>query len=276
MFLYILTAVAALGLTNCIDDSEPASPVMPVIEGWIDSDGYPVVIFTSSIQPDENGTSLADKIIRWGKITISDGEQDVILTGGPSKEFFPPYRYFTFDMKGVPGRTYSITAEYENLYATASCTMPYPTEITSIEFTPIEDSDTLRAATLHFTSPTDCPAYYCLNIRDLTLRRRLLPSMMSTAETLSPGEDISLPLYYPKNSIDTADYIPHFRVGSEIEVELCRVSKEVYDFWKDFDNMVMFGGSQFISGSTSLRGNINGGYGIWSARGSSRRFIQVD
>ncbi len=271
-----MVMLMAAAVCCCDDDGTDGIPVLPVIEGWIDSDGYPVVMFTASVTSDEAAASLIDKMIVWGKVTISDGSRTVVMTGSLADGYFPPYRYYTFDMKGEPGRTYTVVADYAELHAEASCRMPFPTEISSLRLAAIEGNDSLRTATLSFMAPEDCPAYYCVTVRDLLEKTRPYPAMMGTVVAETPGEEIEMPVYCPKNMLDTASYVSNFHVGSRLEVGLSRVEEPVYRFWTDYDNAVMFGGSQFINASMSLRGNIQGGYGIWSARGTSYVYVDVE
>lgn len=247
-----------------------------VIDGWLDSDGYPVVVFTASMQPGEGEQSVADKMIRWGKVTVSDETDTVILTGKLDRSYFPPYRYYTFGIKGQPGHTYRVTAEYEDIYAWAECTMPYPTPIDSLTLRPIEGNDSLRAGTLHFTAPEDCPAYYYLCMREFGDGGRPLPTMMGTVKATRPGEKISVGVYNPKNQLDTVPFVPQLKIGRQVEVKLCRVTEEVYDFWSSYENSVMFGGSQFITSETSAPGNVAGGYGVWSVQGVSAYYLTVE
>lgn len=280
MNAFIRTLFVSLLLVSvCGCNMEPTYDTpMAVIDGWIDTDGYPVVIFTESLIPNEAGGPIADKIIRWGKVTISDGNRAIILTGGPDHNIMPPYKYVTYNMKGEVGKTYKITADYMNLHAEAECRMLPVTPIKSIELTPIEGNDTLRSGTLKFISPDDCPAYYYITMTDLTdLKKegRPLPAMMSTYRAETPNKEISIPLFRPKNKLNDDPFIPHLIAGEKWEVKLCRVTKEVYEFWKSYDNMVMFGGSQFINSTQSLHGNIKGGYGVWSVQGTSASIIDV-
>ena len=272
----IQCCLLALLATSCI--SEPtAQETMAVIDGWMDSDGYPVVVFTASMQPGEGEQSVADKLIRWGKITVSDGDSTVILTGGPDRNYFPPYKYFTYKLKGKPGKTYTLDAEFDDLHATAVCTMPFPTPIDSISLKPIEGEDSLRAATLHFTAPQDTPAYYYLTIRERGKGSRAWPAMMGTASATRPGESVSIPVFHAKNQLDSLNYIPQLKLGQELEINLCRVTEEVYNFWTSYDNAVMFGGSQFLVNTNGdLGGNIRGGLGVWSVQGTSRVYLTVE
>lgn len=273
--LVVVFLLASSIFSACDITDEVPLPVQPVVEGWISSDGYPVVQFTQSIVPDEDDTSISDKIVRWGKVSISDGDRTVVLTGGMSYEYMPPYRYYTFDMKGEPGKTYTIVAEDDNLRATAQCTMPEPVEISSIDFKAVEGCDTLRAATLKFVSADDAPSYYYISIRDYTAGRRSLPAMMGTVKSLKPREDMEVALFMPKNNLDTLKYTPQFKTGQKIEVCLNHITEEVYNFWHAYDDAIMFGGSLFTSSTQHLPGNIQGGFGVWSAQGSSSRYIEV-
>lgn len=257
-----------------MDDNEPAYP-SGVIDGWFCSNGYPVVIFTESIIPEQNG-SLRDKLIQWGKVTISDGDREIVMTGGANSMMFPPYRYYTYEMKGVPGTTYTITAEYKNLKVRSRCTMPFPTPIDSIVIKPIEGNDTLNTGVLYYTAPDDCPAYYYLTMSDGNIKSRPYPTLMGSSMAEEPGKSMSIPVFMPKIRIDSVDYIPQLRKGMEASIHLNRVSKEVYDFWMAYDNMLTFGNNQFISSTESLPSNIEGGLGIWSVQGTSSRRFRVE
>lgn len=271
----IILLIFGCGLSGCESELELVSSV-PVIDGWIDTDGYPVVVFTESLMPNQDGGTIADKVIKWGKVSISDGKQEIILTGGPDKDIIPPYRYITYKMKGEIGKTYKIVADYNNLHAEAEGRMFPPTAIKNIKISPIESNDSLRSASLTFISPDDTPAYYYITMTDLKEDGRPLPAMMSTFEASDPAKEYSIPLFHPKNNLSSAPFIPQLIKGEIWEVKLCRVSKEIYEFWKAYDNAVMFGGSQFVNASHSLSGNIIGGYGVWSVQGVSSKIIEIE
>lgn len=273
--LIYLFSFLLLTAGGCAEDLPPSRPEA-VLEGWIDSDGFPVVLFTSSVAPSSDGGTLADVMIRWGKVTISDGENTVIMTGGPSDRYMPPFRYYTFDMRGIPGHTYTITAEYNDLHATATCTMPSPTPIDRLEIKPVEGSDSLRAATIHFTAPEDCPAYYCVRVRDLSKPSRPMPAMMGIAKAAEPGAMMQLPVFHSKTHLSDDPFVPQLKQGERLRVELCRITKDVYEFWRIYDDAVMFGGSQFVGGHESLPSNVEGGLGVWSAQGTSSVDIEVE
>lgn len=127
----------------------------------------------------------------------------------------------------------------------------------------------------HFTAPDDCPAYYNVEVRESTRRGRPYPAMLCTIEATEPGKQMSIPVFRPKNELDTAHFVPQFAVGEQIEVSLCRVQKPVYDFWYSYNNDVTFGNSVFLGAGASMPTNITGGLGVWSARGTDKRTLTV-
>ena len=101
------------------DDDEVAMKI--VVEGWIESGGTPMVMLTNSIPVTtyEKTGENAEFVLPWGKVTVSDGTQTVILTGDYDERYFPSYVYTTSKMRGVPGRTYHLTVEYGDYVVTA-------------------------------------------------------------------------------------------------------------------------------------------------------------
>lgn len=271
---YAFALIPIMLLGGC-SANEPTPTPLPVIEGWIDSGRHPVVMFTSAIVPDAEGGELVDKMIRWGKVTISDGENEVIMTGAGSDEFFPPYRYFTADMTGRPGRTYTITAEYGGMRASASCFMYEPPHIDEITFTPDSDSDTLRSATVHFTAPDDVPAYYYLTISDRPSAVRGVPTLLGCKEVTEAGVPVTIPLLNSKQSHKGEQFVAQLSVGQKAIVSLHRVTKEVYEFWRAYDDAVMFSENILLGSNFSLPTNIKGGLGVFSARATDSKFITV-
>lgn len=268
-------SLLTLLLAGC-EGYRPSQPGMeyPVIEGWIDSDGHPVVMFTTTITPGSD-SELEDRMVQWGRVRVTDGHDTVTLVSGISHDYFPPHRYYTIDMTGEPGRTYTVMAEYRSMRATATAVMPAPTPIDSITAAPVEGSDTLRALALHFTAPEDSPAWYYVTVKEPGTGRAL-PAMLGTVETDEPGAHVTMPVFMPRNRLSTDTYVANPAVGEELTVSLHRVSREVYTFWRGFDDMVMFGNSQFISSADALVSNVSGGYGIWSVRGTSTLNIKVE
>lgn len=275
--LFPLCMLAHLLLPSCqktIDDEIPESHRL-VVEGWIDSDGHPSVILMRSFSPmNTDATTTADLVVRWATVTISDGEHTEAMIGRIDKNIVPPFIYTTAQMTGIPGRTYTITAEYDGMSVTSSCTMPQPPVIDRVDITPVADSDTLREVSVTFT-PTS-GSYYHLNVYFPQISGRTLPCFMGTYRPDASGNaPVTITACRPNIDTDGNDYTPYFPVGQKIQVSLTTVSPEVWSFWHQYDDMTAFGGNIFLAGTIPIYGNIEGGYGIWSARGSTSRIITI-
>ena len=104
---------------------EPIDYSKMVVEGWIDAGKHPIVMLHTSYslnQPTDDTTQLidvlAEHMILFGKVTIFDGEDSVILTGRVDTNYLPPYIYTTTKIIGEVGKTYSLRASYTTPYTT--------------------------------------------------------------------------------------------------------------------------------------------------------------
>ena len=88
--IIFLTIITSLLLSSCTEDRFAEAEPQLVVEGWIDADGYPIVMLSLNMPiTDQEITfdSLVNSIVIWGKVTISDGEKEVVLTGRKSDRF---------------------------------------------------------------------------------------------------------------------------------------------------------------------------------------------
>lgn len=260
----------------CIGCSSEEPQVQPqlVIEGRIENGGFPDVTLTYSIVPDD-GESITDKLIRWGKITVSDGTTTEILTGSSQKGFIPPYHYYGHTISGTPGKTYTIRAEYNGKVVTSSVKMPKPTKIDEIIIKPVEGVDSLRQAIMYFTSPENCPAYYYLSIRKNGYDEQLLPCFLGVVGCFEPNKKISIGVFNPK-TYNTKKYEANLKRGESYIVCLNRVSEAVYKFRLAYNDMIAFSHNPFLSSSQSLPSNVDGGLGVWSAQGCDKYLLKVE
>ena len=124
----VLICLLAMVLAGCATDVvfSQDSPEI-VVEGWIEDGGFPVVIVTTSVPVStdyKDWDTLMDHLVRWAKVSISDGEKEVILTGKMDTDYFPPYIYTTARMRGEAGKKYSLNVEYGGRTETAETTIP--------------------------------------------------------------------------------------------------------------------------------------------------------
>lgn len=238
------------------------------MEAWIDNDGYPVVILTRALGASTDNRPVSDAMVRWGRVVITDGTDTVTMVGGVDGSVFPPFSYRTYVMAGQVGRTYTVTAEYDGMRATATSRIPGPPSISGVEFDHLHDS--LYSATLTFIAPDERDCRYVVFTRVLGKEQRHYPAFMGGVTSSSPGETRSVPLFRGKHEDSDDKFEPNFKLGDTVDVLLARVEPAVYDYWDAYHNQVYFGNNIFLGGSTGLPGNVEGGYGIFSARGCAQ------
>ncbi len=272
----IKICVPALFAAACAADNPEVAEPRLVVEGYFDSDGYPEVLLNMSLVPTEEGGSIGESIVRWGVVTISDGEREVVLTGGPSDKFFPPYHYYSYEMRGEPGRVYTLRASYKGREVVSSGYMHRPTPIEEVEVSPVEGCDTLRHLAVRFTAPADVPAYYHLSAQVHSAEGRMYPCMVGTHAVTEAGAAVTLPVYRANRTTSGTDYAADFPVGEIATVQLARIDYPAYCFWHAFDNAALVAGSVFVGVPGSLPGNIEGGFGVWTVQGVSARPVKVE
>lgn len=271
-----MLAVMAIVATGCERDTVEQSERRLVVEGTLNSDGYPEIFLTLSAAADASGGVVADNVVRWGVVTLSDGDQEVILTGGPRPGLVPPFMYYSFDMQGEPGKTYLLTAEYDGMKVSSSVTMPAPTPVGGIISDAVAGNENLRTLTLWFTAPDDCPAYYHVSTRVNGKDSRFYPCVPGTVAVNEKGTKVEMPVIRGTSGFKTDDNNDNFfRVGDKVTVRLARVAPDVFNFWRAWDNAALTGGSVFVGSSISLPTNITGGYGVWSPQGVTDVNIEI-
>lgn len=263
LYLHLAFSSSLMAVCSCQMAQEPPARPELVVEGWIDSNGFPTVLLSSSALPTEEPGKLEEIIARWGKVTIENRGKEVVMIGRSNTGIgFPFYCYYTYEMIGQPGEIYSIRAEYGGRSVVATCRMP--SQIVEI------DSLTMGSkgvGEVYFTAPEICPAYVVVkaNIGGGT---RFYPTPLGFAECLTPGASMSLPVYLPLSSVSKLP-VGEALVGEELHVKLATVSKEVYDYWVAFGEIATVGSNSFVGTAENLPPTVSGGLGVWSAQGVS-------
>lgn len=274
MKIFIITLLTFLLTLSSCNNDYPRDEQKLVIEGWIENGEFPVVLVSLSGSIDNDGDKISDFMVRWAKVTINDGDSTFVLMGKPDNDYFPPYVYTSYDFRGEVGKTYTLEVEYNDLKVTSTTFIPEPVEIESIEVENKEDNDSLCSINVIISPKSSNREYFRLRYYDYTTDTRVYPSFLGTFYTEQSNDTLSIPLYRTK--IKTVkDYIPYFYKGTTVEVRLGHISKESYNIWTDYDNMVNFGTSFFFKQQSNLRTNIQGGYGFWIGYGISKRQIKL-
>ena len=260
-------------LAGCAEEQQP-QPQSLVLEGWIDAGGHPVVLIHKSLvmaDAPENVRSIEeivdDHLIPFGKVTVSDGTEEVILTGRLDTAYMPPYTYSSIDMDGQVGKTYTVTAKYRNLYATATTTIPSIAYFDSLRvYTDNLGRVSISGYLSSLNSNTD---YYALFIREQTKKQfRLCPlGVFDTSGAVDGRLEIAV-----KNPDQAADNdIGYYFTKDTVryQLKLAHIDYTSYQFWKAYNDHVLTSGILFMPVYKNIPSNVSGGIGYFSGMGSS-------
>ena len=272
----IISIFAVMCLLACscseTDTIETLEPQL-VVEGYIDHDGFPVVMVTTSVATrpgfHEAMDSLDSHLLRWARVAISDGEQEVVLTGRLDRNYFPPYVYTTTHMRGKTGRTYTLTVDYGSYHATAVTTIPALPTVDSVWVRPVI-ADSLCSIMVRFTDDPASHNYYKAFVRQGRFGRQWLPAYLGSLndEVLAPGFS-ELVVNQAGTALDAGkEYVPYFNYSDTVSVKFAQIDETAYNFWSDFDNNTNFARNPLFPSTAKLRGNVNGGFGCWFGCGA--------
>lgn len=275
--LLLTTIVILIFLPSCVKDEDIAFTPELVVEGWIENDGFPVVLLGCTLPVSSDSQDINDYIAKWAKVTISDGDTSIILTGGYDKDYLPPYKYTTYNMTGKVGKTYTITAEYKNLTATASTTIPEPVKIDSICAIRCED-DTSYYIKAYFQDATQTQSdYYILFSKRQQDKVYLFPFMGAISDEYTQQTQIVADIfrgtdYYSQIKREDTQY---FRKGDIVQIKIAHTDESSYRFWKSFSNYKELSSNMFFPYSQNMATNIIGGKGYWCGYGMTKRSITI-
>ena len=270
-------ALSAL-LLSCSGDYLPEQNDELVVEGWIEDNGFPVVILTKNINISnkyKSLDSLSSCIVRWAKVTVSDGEKSVVLTGRYTKGYTPPYIYTTSHYRGEAGKTYQLTVEYGDFHATATTTIPNTQKIDELSVERCAQSDTLYQISLRYNDDEAEQNYYQIFTRvggrDV---RQYLAAYLGTIDNRVVKPKTKIPVYRGRD-INTLDYTPYYTINDTVAVKFAHIDRTSYNFWYDYTRNLTTAGNMFFATAASLRSNIIGGTGYWCGMGSDIKYVAI-
>lgn len=283
---FIVNLIAIVNITalcSCdpawdIDYDMPV-PQEIVVEGEIENGGFAKVILSRTIGLEEQFDSLSvvDSTIRWAKVSVSDGEQTEILTGRLTPGQIPPFIYTGNTIRGIPGKTYTLTVEYSGRTLSATTTIPDPVDINRITVEKSSESDTLYQVKIHFTDTDPAHNYYKIFTQVRGRDSRFFSSFMGIFDDTMLDADGSgeVSAYRSFKHTDLDHYTPFFSHRDTVTVKFTQIPRDGFLFWSDYENEVTNGKNPIFPSMINLQGNISGGMGIWCGYGQETRTICI-
>lgn len=279
----ILIAFALLLAAACTPSWQPEGEERLVVEGWIDAGGFPIVMVTTSVPTSTEYQSIDDQeshLMRHARVTVSDGENSVILTGMYNDAYFPPYIYKTSDLRGVAGKSYSLKVELPSVGLTAIGTTTIPTAVPldSIWCVPSPDEKGKYNIKARFSDPEASEDYYRLFVKVAGKDSSYVASYMGCMS------DSDLPRHAEINvmrglSVDNESswaWNPaSFEKGDEVMVKFCTMDRVSYEFWNSYERVVSLSVLPMFQATYNPAFNVTGGIGYWCGYGASKYTIRV-
>ena len=269
----LLRIFPLLLLSGCSGQLWHDSPERLVIEGWIGTDEQPVVMVTTTAAPStdfQHLSGLYDHVIRWAKVSISDGTQTVVMMGKDAKDYLTGYIYTTGWMLGEAGKTYTLTVEYKDYKAVATTTVPAPVPLEGLRAVAAGEAKFTVTAT--FTDPPAPGHYYRLFSKVDGKDGFFVPCFLGT---LSDG-DLSGETEVEINGGQTLmrrTFMPQFDPGDRVHVRLCTMDEPAWRYWNAFEQVSSMSTSPVFPVRFNLPSNVEGGIGYWAGYGVSEGVV---
>jgi hypothetical protein len=273
------TLLMAFLLLSCKENyGMQAEDSATVVEGWIEDGQFPVVMLTKTLPITGNYQTVPldskEFLVRWAKVTVSDGEKSVILTGKFDSGYMPPFIYTTSWMRGEAGKTYTLEVEYENSVLTAETTIPHPVEVDSFKVEKAGTSDSLFLIKACFADDPKEKNYYQFFTRVGTKSKQFMASYLGSFDDEVLSESVEVPVYRA-HTLDNDDYTPYFSQNDTVSVKFCHIDEVSFRFWDEYTKSQSLSSNMFLANFSTVPGNVKGGIGYWCGYGSTTYYLMM-
>lgn len=281
-----LVLILSLVLTAaCTKSWQPEGEELLVIEGWIDEGKYPVVMVTTSVPTETEYQAIDDQkkhLGRWARVEVSDGETSILLTGMTDKNYFPSYLYTCTGVsgyiKGVAGKTYTLTVDLNGHHATASTTVPAAVPLDKLEAVPSADNPGKYRLEATFGNPAGAGRYYRLFIKTEGADDSYVPSFMGCLEGDNLADPATIEIMKGQSVQNDSgwEWNPAlYDYGEKVHVKFCTMDRVSFDFWNSFEKIAALSRVPFFPVTYNPPYNVAGGIGCWCGYGASEYSIEI-
>lgn len=278
-YLNITWIVICLSLfVGC--ETESIDHTKMVVEGWIDAGKHPIVMLHTSYSLDASNDPddtqlidvLAEHMVLFGKVIISDGEDSVILTGRVDTNYLPPYIYTTTKIRGEIGKTYTLHATYKDYSATSKTEILDKAMLDSIRVSSAND----KMNVVGFAHNLELGASYIMMARTTKDKQyKICPMGAFRATKSQMSITINNPINFTGSGMMLQTLFPKTdSVG--IFIKFAKVGDLEYQFWDSYVAQNMTQGIFFMETHGNILSNIQGANGYWCGMGASEYMIKLN
>ncbi|WP_316841229.1 DUF4249 domain-containing protein [Pedobacter gandavensis] len=235
-----------------------------VVEGWIEAGDFPYVTLTHNLPffATMDSAQLAEIVIRYAKVTVSDGFETEVLTAMVDKRYFPYFVYRGTSLRGKVGGKYSLKIEYAGNTLTSETEIPNPVSLDSIWFA--EKPKNTRQLNVRIVDAPNEKNYYRLSTK-LESEANFTPTLLANQDdSFFNGKTLVLQVNRGMVNNLTTKHDPYFNAGDDVIVKLSSIPASGYEFWSSLQDEILNGSNPLISSAKALKTNIKGpGLGVW-------------
>lgn len=272
---WVLLCWTLLVLVACNEDTINNKPQL-VVEGWIEDGSFPVVILTTTLpisEDYEDFDNIKDHVLKWAKVTIDDGEEEVVLTGIYNDKYEPPYIYTTTDLRGKVGKTYKLTVDFKDFHAEAETTIPPVASFDKLQLQTVGNGKYKIVGTI--ADPPGEKNYYKIFTRVVPEQSYYLSFYPCIFHDGMPEIHNGLSILRGEKSAISEHEI-YFKENECVLIKLAQLYEDGYRFWKDYEESCAFARNPMFPLKGNIHSNIKGGLGYWCGYGAKEYKVYIN
>ena len=277
-FVTIGFAVLLLGCSPEPDLSAIPSTPKLVIDGRIEDGAFPRVLLTTSMSyfDELDSASIRELVVTTAKVTVSTADQSEILTLQRDENQFPPFVYSGTAIKGVVGKTYTLTVSWRGETYSATTTIPPVAEIDRLWFETVPGFETKGYVYGQFTDDGNAQNYYRIFTQRVNKDNRFIPVYLSAiGDEYFNGKSFTFSLLRGPDNFSNIEDDLYFEKGDTVKVKFCTIDRAHFDFWRTVERELYMLGNPFSSSGNDVISNIDNGnaLGVWGGYGVKHYII---
>lgn len=279
-YLLLVFVTLLLIISACEPEPDIAFPDYSsklVIDGFIEQGQFPKIVLTRSASyfDDVDSVSIRRFIVSTAKVTISDGENEEVLTYKKGDDFFPPYYYQATDLKGEIGKTYTLNVFLEGQVYTSTTTIISPPSFDSLWFEPSEQGGDQFFIYGKVNDPANEANFYRIFTKRKGKDSKYVPIYYSAfADTPFNGEKFTFTMLRGSESLTEVKDDAYFEKGDTVSIRFCSLDKSHFRFWSTLENELYMAGNPFASSGNKIEYNVSeNALGVWGGYGA--KYYQI-
>ena len=257
----------------------PEAEAEVVVEGWIENGQSAEVILTLTAPyfTTIDSSNIRDYAITRAKVRVYTNTEEEVLTLRPNYKYFPPFVYYSSQLKGKIGETYHLEVTYLGDTITAVTTIPELTVIDSAWFEVEPGIDTAGRIWMRFSDYAGNKDYYRVLTRRMGKDNLFSSSLTSvfSDETIN-GKTVEFGFTRGVSNVIDADQERYFKAGETVIIKLATMDVDHFNFWNTLQAQVITSANPFAASNAKVSSNIINGKGVWGGYAASYDTIRID